>query len=119
LFPDPNLEQRVAYCHFWQKKLSDNKEIEFPDKLCKAIAGITDDFSFAYIQEAFVAALLAIARTKQGVIVDYQGQTPKSGDEWVDIMATDGGEGDGLDTLILWIEIKKQVAILREGMDPK
>lgn len=30
--------------------------------LCPAIADITDDFSFAYMQEAFVATLLAIAR---------------------------------------------------------
>lgn len=60
-FPDPNFDQRVQYCHFWQGKLKDNDDIEFPDKLCQAIAKITDKFSFAYMQEAFVAALLAIA----------------------------------------------------------
>ncbi|GAB7338409.1 hypothetical protein MBLNU457_4702t1 [Dothideomycetes sp. NU457] len=64
LFPDPDREQRRQYAAFWQRKLEDNKDIEFPDKLCDAIAGITDGFSFAYMQEAFVASLLAIAGQK-------------------------------------------------------
>ena len=42
LFPDPNKEQRTRYAEYWQKKLSDNKDIDFPDKLCPAIAGITE-----------------------------------------------------------------------------
>ncbi|KAI9708834.1 MAG: hypothetical protein M1820_003790 [Bogoriella megaspora] len=60
-FPDPDEGQRIQYCYYWQGKLSDNDEIDFPDELCTAIAKITDKFSFAYMQEAFVAALLAIA----------------------------------------------------------
>lgn len=69
-FPDPNEEQRAAYAHFWQGKLKDNEDIEFPDALCKAIAGITDGFSFAYMQEAFVAALLALAAKELKLSVD-------------------------------------------------
>ncbi|KAL8691639.1 MAG: hypothetical protein Q9224_004131, partial [Gallowayella concinna] len=81
LFPDPGLEERVAYCEFWRRKLgADNKgdegelmggsageeaEVEFPHRLCGAIAGITAGFSFAYIQEAFVASLLAIAAEEE------------------------------------------------------
>lgn len=42
LFPDPNEGQRTRYAEYWQRKLSDNKDIEFPDKLCPAIAGITE-----------------------------------------------------------------------------
>lgn len=99
----------MAYCRFWQHKLADNKDIAFPDKLCKAIAGITDGFSFAYIQEAFVAALLVIARDAKEP--DYE-----SGDEegWVAVV-----DDDDLEQLILWVEIKRQVAILREGMEKK
>lgn len=104
-FPDPDQEQRVAYCHFWQRKLAGNKDLEFPDKLCEAIAGITNGFSFAYIQEAFVAALLAIARDG-----NVQGSGGDIEDGWV-------GVGDDLDGLVLWTEMKKQVAILREGME--
>lgn len=99
----------MAYCRFWQRKLAGNKAIAFPDKLCGAIAGITDGFSFAYIQEAFVAALLIIAR-------DAEELGYESADEgWVAI----GDDDDDLDGLILWVEIRKQVAILREGMEEK
>ncbi|OIW30232.1 hypothetical protein CONLIGDRAFT_359568 [Coniochaeta ligniaria NRRL 30616] len=132
-FPDPDLEQRVAYCHFWQKKLGDNDEIEFPDKLCKAIAEITDKFSFAYMQEAFVAALLAIASKSDSA--RRRAFSPEDGsgeDEWVGVEADDDDndydddsddgsddDGDDLDEYVLWVEMQKQIAILREGMEDK
>lgn len=107
LFPDPDFKQRVAYCKFWQKKLADNKDIDFPDKLCDAIADITHDFSFAYIQEAFVASLLALAgNSRDGSEDDEDG-------DWVIARSED----DDLDKLVLWVEMQKQVAILREGME--
>ncbi|KAI1496902.1 ATPase [Biscogniauxia marginata] len=120
-FPDPNLEQRTAYCKFWQSKLSDNEDIDFPDKLCTAIAEITDKFSFAYMQEAFVAALLAIARRTKGSSGSRrhseEASTRDMGDGWLGICAV--GEGNDLMELVLWVEIKKQVEILREGMETK
>jgi hypothetical protein len=111
------MDQRIAYCRFWQRKLAGNKDIEFPDKLCKAIAGITDGFSFAYIQEAFVAALIVIARDSEGL-----GQWESAKDDaikegWVEVAESE--DDDDLDDLVLWVEIKKQVAILREGMEEK
>ncbi|ETS76622.1 hypothetical protein PFICI_12009 [Pestalotiopsis fici W106-1] len=115
-FPNPNLEERIAYCHFWQGKLKDNKDIDFPDKLCKAIAEITDKFSFAYMQEAFVAALLALARKSD----EGRGKKQKKEfmkdleDEWVGIAIDD--DDDNLDDLVLWVEIKKQINVLREGI---
>ncbi|KAI1261933.1 P-loop containing nucleoside triphosphate hydrolase protein [Xylariaceae sp. FL1019] len=117
-FPDPDLEQRVAYCKFWQGKLASNEEIDFPDELCEAIADITDKFSFAYMQEAFVAALLAIAR-RSG---DRERQEEKSltrdvGDGWLDVRSVDGNDGgDELDGNVLWVEMQKQIEILREGL---
>ncbi|KAL1301972.1 hypothetical protein AAFC00_002427 [Neodothiora populina] len=60
-FPDPNKDERYAYAKFWQTKLSDNEDIEFPDEICEGMSKITDGFSFAYMQEAFIAALLALA----------------------------------------------------------
>ena len=66
LFPNPNAEEREKYMVYWQTKLSDNHDLEFPDKLCPAVAKITNGFSFAYLQEAMVASLLAIARTRTG-----------------------------------------------------
>jgi transitional endoplasmic reticulum ATPase len=100
LFPNPNEPQRVAYAQYWQKKLGSNKEVDFPDKLCQAIAGITNGFSFAYIQEAMVASLLTIAARGDS---DHEGKDDSSGD-------------DELDKLVLWQEIKKQVKILRDEM---
>ena len=41
--------------------------------------------------------------------------TEELGDGWVGVL----GGGDELDKLKLWVEIKKQIAILREGMDGK
>lgn len=102
LFPNPNEAQRVAYAQYWQKKLESNKDVEFPDALCKAIARITDGFSFAYIQEAMVASLLAIAARGGS---DHKSEDGSSGDD-----------DDNLDKLVLWREIKKQVKILRNEM---
>ena len=118
----------MAYCHFWQSKLADNKDIEFPDALCNAIADITEDFSFAYMQEAFVAALLAIARRNDGSEhipskeADARSTASMGGvtitedldDGWVGIVTVGDGE---LNEVVLWVEIKKQVDILREGME--
>ena len=84
----------MQYCDYWRGKLADNEEIEFPGQLSKAIAGITDDFSFAFMQEAFVATLLVIAA---------HNTTSTS--------QTDGGKWEDL---ILWKEIQRQVKILRE-----
>ncbi|KAJ0336572.1 hypothetical protein COL154_013503 [Colletotrichum chrysophilum] len=118
-FPDPDLEQRAAYCKFWQKKLKSNKEIEFPDKLCTAIAKITDKFSFAYIQEAFVAALLAIAQKEDDrKIDDIEALTEQLEDDWLGVVDA-AADDEGLDKLILWVEIKRQIEILREGMEDK
>ena len=101
LFPNPNESQRVAYAQYWQKKLESNKDVDFPDALCGAIASITDGFSFAYIQEAMVASLLAIAARSGS---DHEGKDGSSGD-------------DDLDKLVLWREIKKQVKILRDEIE--
>lgn len=106
--------ERIAYCHFWQSKLAHNRDIEFPDRLCNAIAEITDGFSFAYIQEAFVAALLVIAtRTKER----DPGKGEDIGDGWVGVAKLD--DDDDLEGLILWVEIKKQIEILRDGMETR
>lgn len=52
LFDDPDDEERTLYAKYWQNKLSDNPEIEFPDSLLDIIAKSTSGFSFAYLKEA-------------------------------------------------------------------
>lgn len=75
------------------------------------------------MQEAFVAALLAIARKGEGDD-ENDGQDDAmvmtvdlAEDDWVQVLDKPVEENPDLDELPLWIEIKKQIAILREGME--
>ncbi|OQO07657.1 hypothetical protein B0A48_07354 [Cryoendolithus antarcticus] len=65
IFPLPDLKERVMYCEFWRSKLKHKKSIDFPLEMCNPMAAVTDDFSFAFLQECFVATLLIIARRQQ------------------------------------------------------
>ena len=109
LFPIPSVEERVLYCDYWRKKLASKPSIKFPEKLCPAIAGITQEFSFAYLKEAFVATLLAIAghRSEESAPAPNVG----GGDD------DDNDKPDDLDSYELWREMKKQVVALRKDMD--
>ncbi|KAK7180137.1 hypothetical protein DPSP01_012278 [Paraphaeosphaeria sporulosa] len=116
-FPDPDYAQRVQYAKYWQGKLKDNDTVKFPDDLCPAIAKITDKFSFAYMQEAFVASLLAIA--VRGSDDDDAQQVAYNDMQALQrALAQTLGHSD-LDDLVLWKEMQKQVKILREEMDEK
>ena len=90
---------------YWRNKLKNKKSIEFPSKLCDAIADITDDFSFAYLKEAFVATLLDLARSH-----DDDGEEEETTDKESD------GEDDPLDKYEFWRAFKSQVKILRREM---
>ena len=109
MFPPPSNEERTMYCEFWRLKLKGNKSVVFPKELCPKIAEITGGFSFAYMNEAFVATLLAIARREDDDELD---------DEFEDVGEYDKDKnGDAIEDLILWKEMKRQVRILREDMD--
>lgn len=124
-------------------KGDDDVAVEFPRFLCKEIARITHGFSFAYMQEAFVSALLTIATyQKEEEEEDHQtdGVVEKLVDDWEDLSldsdhgkATEhdkdgksgkhGKHGDNdrhkekdLDKYVLWRELKKQVEMLRGEM---
>ncbi|KAF2876320.1 P-loop containing nucleoside triphosphate hydrolase protein [Massariosphaeria phaeospora] len=101
LFPWPNKGERALYAQYWQNKLKNKKSIEFPSKLCEAVADITEDFSFAYLKEAFVATLLELARSHE--------------DEDDDAPSDDEGD-DPLDKYEFWRVFKAQVKILRSEM---
>lgn len=90
---------------YWRNKLKNKDRIDFPDKLCDAIAEITDDFSFAYMKEAFVATLLSLARK-------HEDDSDDEGDD----NAVGGGDDDPLDKYEFWKEFKAQVKILRTEM---
>jgi transitional endoplasmic reticulum ATPase len=52
LFDDPDEEERMLYCKYWQKKLENNKKVSFPDTLVHEVAKKSGGLSFAYIKEA-------------------------------------------------------------------
>ena len=97
-FPLPSFDERVLYSEFWRKKLQDKEPVDFPKVLSPEIARITEDFSFAYMKEAFIATLLGLARAG-----------PKNG----------GKDDKGIDDLPFWKEMQKEVKILRDEMRTK
>jgi SpoVK/Ycf46/Vps4 family AAA+-type ATPase len=98
LFDVPTREERIQYCEYWRHKLRNNKKVEFPPQMPARVADITSDFSFAYMKEAFVAALLVIvARTDEKRRFRHR--------------------EDDLSDNILWKELKKQVEALRKEME--
>ena len=102
-FDLPAASERARYCEYWRSRLVDNKAIEFPPSLCSAIAGITEGFSFAYLQEAFISALLVIVDQQRSSAVDYLGKN-------------DTGDLDGIKTSepdLLWKVMSKQRDMLR------
>ncbi len=101
LFALPNRDERVQYCDYWKNKLAGNDKVDFPEELCGMIADITDEFSFAYLKEAFVASLLTIVARKE---------TNDSDDD-------DKGGKDRAEKSEFWREIQKQVKNLRDEMD--
>ncbi|KAI9658836.1 MAG: hypothetical protein M1831_003862 [Alyxoria varia] len=136
LFPLPDHHERILYAQFWKGKIAKEEAfvtapIPFPDKLCPAIADITHGFSFAFLQEAFVATLLAIAREssddeieedgyegcedvadladrmERAAVFPWRGKRDHHGDK----------SHPELDGYKLWRVFKVQVRMLREDMD--
>lgn len=74
--------------------------------MCDAIASITQDFSFAYLKEAFVATLLELARNNDDDDDDDDENYDHDEDE----------EEDPLDKYNFWRVFKEQVKVLRDDM---
>jgi transitional endoplasmic reticulum ATPase len=79
-FKVPNEEERTAYCQYWRKKLDDSDMVEFPEALCPIIAKMTEAFSFAYLKELFIIALLTIARGADSEDVETTPESPQTSD---------------------------------------
>ncbi|KAF2627571.1 P-loop containing nucleoside triphosphate hydrolase protein [Macroventuria anomochaeta] len=65
-FKIPEEEERRLYVEYWRKKLLKNDTVEFPEELCGVIAKLSEGFSFAYLKELFVMALLSLVRGFKG-----------------------------------------------------
>lgn len=86
----------------FRAKLSKNSSIKVPGQLSSAIAKITEGFSFAYLQEAFVSALLSIVQLSK---------TQKANPDASAISST-----DDLASNEVWQAINHQVQVLRTEM---
>ncbi|EDU47638.1 SpoVK ATPase of the AAA+ class [Pyrenophora tritici-repentis] len=64
-FKIPELEERKAYAKYWRSKLV-GREVEFPEDVVDVVAEMTEGFSFAYLKELFVMALLGLVRGATG-----------------------------------------------------
>ncbi|KAH6642948.1 proteasome-activating nucleotidase [Boeremia exigua] len=65
-FKIPGEGERRAYTEYWRKKLLRNQTVDFPEELCDIIAKLSEGFSFAYLKELFVMALLSLVRGFNG-----------------------------------------------------
>jgi len=66
-FRIPSRGSRIAYCDYWRSKLAANVDVDFPEDVGPIIADITEGFSYAYLKELMVMALLTVARGGKGV----------------------------------------------------
>lgn len=125
-FRVPDFEERVLYAKFWMRKLEGSQLVEFPEGLCEVVAELTEGFSFAYLKELFVIALLTIARDvvedtdeapassgSSTVVVEHEGEMAPRGDRAM----PDIGIPEELKNNLLYRAIKAQVKMLFEEMD--
>lgn len=70
-FKLPSGLERLAYCHYWREKFAssspdnaddDGAAVELTEEICEIIAQWTEGYSFAYLKELFVSALLLHTR---------------------------------------------------------
>ena len=86
-FKLPGEQERKLYAEYWREKLlAKNEGLEFPESLCDVVASLTEGFSFAYLKELFVMALLGMVRGFKGddfeiVEKDEADSAPEDGGE--------------------------------------
>ncbi|KAH6518379.1 hypothetical protein HBI81_174530 [Parastagonospora nodorum] len=61
-FKLPEVRERTAYAMYWRNKLMKNNTVDYPEEVAGLIAQLTEGFSFAYMKELFVMALLSLVR---------------------------------------------------------
>lgn len=119
IFPLPNEHERTLYCEFWRRKLQDKPKMAFafPSKLCPPMAAVTDGFSFAFLQECFVATLLALAREGEQGEQSVQDEHDEQDEHVSDASRPRLGDEDDLDSYVLWRRFKEQAAALRKQIE--
>jgi transitional endoplasmic reticulum ATPase len=81
-FKIPSEQERRGYALYWRNKLLKNNTVDFPEDVADIIALLTEGFSFAYMKELFVMALLSLVRgtkiSDDFEIVDTPVPSPKT-----------------------------------------
>ncbi|KAK3361243.1 proteasome-activating nucleotidase [Lasiosphaeria ovina] len=79
-FKVPNEASRAAYARFWHRKFASKPDaVDFPDEICDIVAKLTEGFSFAYMQELFMASLLELSHGDDGGYLEEE-EVPSSSD---------------------------------------
>jgi SpoVK/Ycf46/Vps4 family AAA+-type ATPase len=96
----PGIAEREAYAAYWRQKLEQtgSGRVDFPEGVGGVVAALTEGFSFAYLKELFVMALLTIARG--GVGEDLDGE--EIGEE------IENQETSAVEHCNPWVEEKKE-----------
>jgi transitional endoplasmic reticulum ATPase len=97
-FKMPEEDERIAYCQYWRNKLAtDGGMLDFPAEVCNVIAKMTEGFSFAYLKELFVNALLMVAHDGAGDAEEAEIPVMVRRENAVEQKATEGEmkEGEG------------------------
>ncbi|KAF2024191.1 P-loop containing nucleoside triphosphate hydrolase protein [Setomelanomma holmii] len=92
-FKIPEVEERRMYASYWRGKLIKNETVEYPEELAAVVADLTEGFSFAYLKELFVMALLSLVRGFKGEdfeIVDKDDAASADEHETEEITKDDG-----------------------------
>lgn len=116
-FALPAHPERTEYCNVWRSKLATNKNIDFPEKLSCAIADLTEGFSFAYLKEMFVTALLVIVAVQRNPPSNNNDLERSSGLSDSDEPNGVANASSAFENVLLWRVIRKQVRTLRAEVE--
>jgi transitional endoplasmic reticulum ATPase len=77
----PNKDLRVTYAMHWRKKICGKPNaIHFPVELTTTVAELTEGFSFAHLQEVFVAALFSMIPGNEETLGDEEEPEKEEGE---------------------------------------
>jgi transitional endoplasmic reticulum ATPase len=75
-FKIPSEQERRSYAMYWRNKLLKNDTVEFPEEVADIVALLTEGFSFAYMKELFVMALLPSSEAQKSMMTSKSSKLP-------------------------------------------
>jgi transitional endoplasmic reticulum ATPase len=79
-FRPPVEHERQLYARYWQRKIADVPEVTMADEDIVPVAACTQDFTFAYLKEAFIATLFHLFSAQEDPPA-AEGRVGSEGDE--------------------------------------